>query len=56
MKKKIALIAAIIFAVLTFCGAGYIFYTGGEANPGYACIPMIFEFISVGIYRKMKKE
>lgn len=55
-KKKIMLILSIIFAILAFIGVGYIFYTGGQANAGYVCVPMVIELICVGYYRKIKKD
>lgn len=39
---KITKILAVIFGVLTICGAIYVFYTGGGANAGYAVVPMVF--------------
>ncbi|WP_169738610.1 hypothetical protein [Desulfofalx alkaliphila] len=39
---KVTRLLSAIFAVLTICGAIYVFYTGGKANAGYAVIPMIF--------------
>ena len=53
-KKKVLLVLSIVFATLTFCGAGYILYTGGKANAGYACVPMLIELICVGEYRRIK--
>lgn len=55
-KKTIFLVLAIMFAVLSFCGIGYIFYTGGKANAGFACVPMVFELIFAGAYRRVRKE
>ncbi len=55
MKKgKILLILSILFAVLAFCGIGYVLYTGGSASAGYACVPMVFELLCVGGYRRSK--
>lgn len=51
-RKKVLFIFSIVFAILAFCGVGYVFYTGGEANAGYACVPMILELICIGFYRK----
>ncbi len=36
------LVLTIVFAVLTFAGAGYVLYTGGRASAGFAVIPMVF--------------
>lgn len=40
--KKVLFILMSVFGVLTFAGAGYVLYTGGEASPGYGVIPMLF--------------
>ena len=53
-KKKVLLVLSIVFAILTFCGAGYILYTGGKTNAGYACVPMLIEFICLVEYRRTK--
>ena len=53
-KKKVLLVLSIVFAILAFCGVGYILYTGGKANAGYACVPMLIELICVGEYRRIK--
>ena len=48
------LIFAIAFGFIGFSGAGYVIYTGGEANPGYGIIPMLFCIISAQGYRSLK--
>jgi hypothetical protein len=53
-KKTLFLVLSVVFAVLAFCGAGYIVYTDGRANAGYACVPMVLELICAGCYRKFK--
>ena len=53
--KKLTLILSIIFAILSFCGCGYVFYTGGNARLAYAFIPTAFELICVSMYRKINK-
>ncbi len=50
--KKLALVMSIIFTVLTFAGAGYVIYNGGNVNAGYAVVPMIFALVSIVFYRK----
>lgn len=52
--KKLLLIFAIAFGFIGFSGAGYVIYTGGEANPGYGIIPMLFCIICVQGYRSQK--
>ncbi len=54
MIKKLALILSIVFIILTFIGAGYVFLNGGKVNAGYACIAMVFAWISISFYRKYK--
>jgi len=47
--------AALIFAVLTICGAIYVLSTNGEASPGYAVIPMVFSLIFSLTAHRIKK-
>ncbi len=54
LMKKILVIMTIILGILTFTGAGYVLYTGGEANPGYAVIPMLFCLICSAGLRQIK--
>ncbi len=54
MKKKMCLILAIIFIVLTFVGAGYVLYNKGQVNAGYAIIPMLFGIAFLAMYRNNK--
>lgn len=39
---RVAKILAVVFGILTICGGIYVFITGGQANAGYAVIPMVF--------------
>lgn len=52
--KKLLLITAIAFGIMGILGAGYVIYTGGEANPGYGIIPALFCIISAQGYRRLK--
>lgn len=52
--KKLLLIFAIAFGIMGILGAGYVIYTGGEANPGYGIIPALFCIISAQGYRRLK--
>lgn len=52
--KKLFSLFAILFAGLTFCGAIYVLSTHGEANAGYACVPMVFCIASLTAYRSFK--
>lgn len=56
VKTKVFLTLFIVFVVLTFAGAGYVFLNGGTVNAGYACIPMLFALLFAGAYRSSKKK
>ncbi len=53
-KQTLFLILVITFAVLTFCGAGYVLYNRGQVNAGFAVIPMTIELAFLAIYRVEK--
>ena len=55
IKLKVYLILYIIFLILTFIGAGYNILNKGQANVGYAVIPMLFGLVFAGLYRECKK-
>ena len=55
IMRKLALIAGIIFLILTFAGGGYVIINHGEVNAGYAAIPSLFTIICFGYYRKKKE-
>ncbi len=52
--KKLTLALSILFIILTFVGAGYVLYNGGNVNAGYAGVPMMFALISIVAYRNRK--
>ncbi|MEG2930488.1 MAG: hypothetical protein RR825_01755 [Ruthenibacterium sp.] len=52
--KKLLMAANILCMLLTFAGAGYILYTGGRANAGYAVIPMVLTLVASWAYRKQR--
>ena len=54
--KKILCMLSIIFTVLTFVGAIYVISTEGEANAGYAVIPMVFTLVFWAGSRNCKKK
>lgn len=54
--KKALFALSILFALLCFLGAGYVLYTHGRANAGYAVIPMLFGIICVQGYTALKKK
>ncbi len=51
--KKLALVFSILFALLTFEGAGYVLYHGGAVNAGYAVVPMVLALDCLAFYRKI---
>ncbi len=53
-KQTLFLILVIVFAVLTFCGAGYVLYNRGQINAGFAVIPMVIELTCLVLYRAEK--
>ena len=55
LKMKVFLILYVLFAALTFVGAGYVLYNKGTVNAGYAVIPMLFGLIVGMLYRNSKK-
>lgn len=52
--KVFFLIFSIVFIVLTFAGAGYVLCSHGQANAGYAVVPMVFSLVGLSFYRKYK--
>lgn len=50
--KKAALIASILWIVLTFIGAGYVLFHAGHVSAGYSVIPMVFALASIAFYRR----
>lgn len=54
--KKVLFITTLFFVLLSFVGAGYVFYTDGQANAGYAVIPLIFALVCAGGYLVLKKD
>lgn len=57
MKKRdlLFLVLSIIFSILTFIGAGYVLINHGTVNAGYACIPLVFALVFIGLYRNSRK-
>ena len=55
-KEKIFRTLTLIFAVLTFIGAGYVLINKEEVNVGYAVIPSLFSatFSQLSITEKNK--
>lgn len=54
--KKLLFILGIIFAILTFIGAGYVIANKGTVNAGYAVIPMVLALICMNGYRWYKNK
>ena len=53
--KRLLLVSSIIFIILTFVGAIFVFTTNGTANAGYAVIPMVMALASLAGYRGCKE-
>lgn len=54
--KTFTFILTIVFVILTFCGAGYVLVNHGQANAGYALVPMVFALASLVAYRNQKNK
>ena len=54
--KKLLFILGIIFAILTFIGAGYVIANKGTVNAGYAVIPCVWSLIFMNGYRWYKNK
>ena len=54
--KRALFVVALIFIILSFVGAGYVFYADGQVNAGYAVIPLVFALVCAGGYVALKKE
>jgi hypothetical protein len=54
--KRGLLAISFFFMVLTFVGIGYVLSTNGQANAGYAIIPMLLALVSIAAYRKHKNK
>ena len=52
--KSIAMIAGIVFLILTFVGGGYVFLNHGQVSAGYAVVPGLWCMICFGYYRSKK--
>ncbi len=52
--RKLALILSIVFILLTFVGAGYVLLSRGNANDGYAVVPMVSALACICYYRQKK--
>ena len=52
--KELAFLTSVVFAALTFLGAGYVLLHHGSVNAGYAVVPMALAVASIAFYRKKK--
>ena len=55
INMKVVKILAVVFGILTICGAIYVFVTGGQTNAGYAVIPMVLCLAFAAWARKKTK-
>lgn len=53
--KKVLFILTILFVILCFVGGGYVIFSDGQANAGYAIIPMLFAPACSQGYKILKK-
>ena len=53
---KVVKIMAVVFGILTICGGIFVLATGGQANAGYAIIPMVFCLVFSAMVRKSQKD
>lgn len=56
MMKRALFVLSLFFTVLTFVGAGYVLYTDGQANAGYAVIPLVIALACIAGYRTFKNK
>lgn len=54
--KHVLFVMSILFGILCLAGAGYVLYTHGQANAGYAVVPMLFSIILSQGYLALKKK
>lgn len=54
--KRALFVLSLFFTVLTFVGAGYVLYTDGQANAGYAVIPLVIALTCISGYRAFKNK
>ena len=54
--RKLAVVLAVLFAILTFVGGYYVISSGGAESPGYAIIPMTISLACLGLSRQGKHE
>lgn len=52
MLKKLFTFCALICSVLTFFGVGYVFYSNGAPNAGFAVVPMLGVIIFTRLAKK----
>ncbi len=53
--KKLLLGLTILFSSLCLAGAGYVLYTQGTANPGYAVIPFVLSLCAAQGLRALRR-
>jgi len=54
--KRLFFVLGLLFSLLGILGAGYVFYTGGQASPGGPLIAMIFSLVFFQLYRTHTKQ
>lgn len=53
--KILFFVLSILFGVMTFAGVGYVLYTGGQSNAGFAVVPMALTLSCMAMYRAKKR-
>ena len=52
MQQKVFFICALLCSVLTFFGVGYVFYSNGATNSGFAILPLLGTMIFLRLSRR----
>ena len=52
--KRIVFILALAFSLLTLAGAGYVLALHGEANAGFAVVPLVLALACISYWRLLK--
>ena len=52
--KRIVFILALTFTLLTLAGAGYVLASHGEANAGFAVVPLVLALACISYLRMLK--
>jgi hypothetical protein len=56
LPGKVLKIPGVLFGILTICGVIFVLGRGGQANAGYAVIPMVFCMLFIALARKKRND